>query len=208
MPVRVYLIRHGETEWTEQRRHTGRTDIALTELGRARAKALAPVLAGVPGIDAAAVYVSPLQRARQTCELAGLGNRAVVWDDLAEWDYGEFEGTRTSDLRHADPTWSIWTADIHQGETLDQVSARADRVVARLDEMGSRRDSELPVSPPQCDAVLFAHAHLLRILAARWCGFEARAGERLTLLPASVSVLGHEREVRVIEHWNTAAFPT
>ncbi len=208
MAVRVYLIRHGETEWTEQRRHTGRTDIPLTELGRARAKALAPKLATVPGVDSASVFVSPLLRARQTCELAGLGDRAQVWDDLAEWDYGEFEGTRTSDLRHADPDWSIWTADIHQGETLDQVAARADRVIARLLELGHGPNGELPVSPPRCDAVLFAHAHVLRILAARWCGFDARAGERLTLLPASVSVLGHERETRVIEHWNTASFPT
>lgn len=208
MTARVYLIRHGETEWTEQRRHTGRTDIALTELGRARAKALAPVLAAVPGIDAATVFVSPLLRARQTCELAGLGDRATIWDDLAEWDYGEFEGTRTSDLRLGDPSWSIWTADIRQGETLDQVAARADRLIARIVTLGSDADIELPVSPPQCDAVLFAHAHVLRILAARWCGLAARAGERLTLLPASVSVLGHERETRVIEHWNTASFPT
>lgn len=209
MIARVYLIRHGETEWTEQRRHTGRTDIALTEHGRARAKALAPVLAAVPGIDAATVFVSPLLRARQTCELAGLGDRATVCDDLAEWDYGEFEGTRTSDLRLADPSWSIWTADVHHGETLDQVAARADRLIARIVTLGSdAAGSDLPVSPPQCDVVLFAHAHVLRILAARWCGFDARAGERLTLLPASLSVLGHERETRVIEHWNTASFPT
>lgn len=225
MAGRVYLIRHGETEWSETRRHTGRTDIELTELGRTRAKALAPVLAAVPGIDTAAVFTSPLRRARQTCELAGLGDRAEVWADLAEWDYGEYEGTRTSDLRASDPTWSIWTADVREGESLADVAARVDRVIARLDTiLGTAGDPVDPAAaaddtggvadgrhephrPPRCGVALFAHAHVLRILAARWCGFSPRDGERLTLLPASVSVLGFERETKVIEHWNAAGFP-
>jgi probable phosphoglycerate mutase len=196
MSRRVYLVRHGETEWSVDRRHTGRTDLPLNAEGRRRATDLRPRLAKLADVERALVLVSPLARAVETCELAGLGERAETVDDLLEWDYGEFEGTRTADLRVADPAWSIWTAAITQGETLDDVAARADRVVARV---GAASE---PV------VLLFAHAHLLRILAARWCGLAARVGEHLTLLPASISMLGYEREVRVIEHWNTAAFPS
>jgi broad specificity phosphatase PhoE len=186
---RVVLIRHGETDWTASRRHTGRTDLPLNAEGARRARQLAPFLGAFPDIAAAKVFTSPLRRARQTCELAGLATRATVDDNLVEWDYGEFEGTRTADLRDADPSWSIWTATVHSGESLADVGLRADRV---LDRVGGVVGT----------VVLFAHAHLLRILAARWCGFAPLAGSRLTLLPASVSVLGYEREVSVIEQWN------
>ena len=196
MSRRVYLVRHGETDWSIDRRHTGRTDLPLNAEGRRRATDLRARLAKLTDVDRALVLVSPLARAVETCELAGLGGRAERLDDLVEWDYGEFEGTRTSDLRVADPAWSIWTAAITQGETLDDVAARADRVVTRVGEASE------PV------VFLFAHAHLLRILAARWCGLPARVGEHLTLLPASISMLGYERDVRVIDHWNTAAFPS
>jgi probable phosphoglycerate mutase len=186
---RVLLIRHGETEWTESRRHTGRTDLPLDGEGERRARQLAPFLATFADVSSATVFTSPLLRARQTCALAGLGARAVVDPDLAEWDYGEFEGTRTDELRGDDPTWSIWTATVERGESLAAVGARADRVIARLHGIDGM-------------VVVFAHAHLLRILAARWCECPPLAGNRLTLLPASVSVLGYEREVPVIEQWN------
>lgn len=191
----MYLIRHGETEWSVDRRHTGRTDVPLNAEGRRRAAALRPRLAALPDTGDALVLVSPLQRAVETCELAGFGDRAEPCDDLLEWDYGEYEGTRTADLRAADPDWTIWTASITRGETAGQVGARADRVIARV------------AAARQPTAFLFAHAHLLRILAARWCGLPAGAGAHLTLLPASISVLGYERETRVIDHWNAAAFP-
>lgn len=193
---RVYLVRHGETEWSIDRRHTGRTDVALTAVGRRRATALAPKLAGIDGIEGAVVLTSPLQRARDTCALAGLGECAERCDDLMEWDYGEFDGLRTADLRVAEPDWSIWTTTITKGESLADVAARTDRVIERVDGA----DQEV--------FVLFAHAHLLRILAARWCGLTPDVARHLTLLPASISMLGYEREMRVIDHWNTAAFPT
>jgi broad specificity phosphatase PhoE len=183
------LIRHGETEWTASYRHTGRTDVPLNPHGEQRARLLAPILAAMAEVDRATVFTSPLQRARRTCELAGLGERATVLDDLVEWDYGEFEGTTTSELRRSDPDWSIWTADITQGESLDDVAARADRVIERLDGIDG------------C-VVLFAHAHFLRILGARWCGFPPDGGRRFTLEPASISVLGYERETKVVEGWN------
>jgi probable phosphoglycerate mutase len=183
------LIRHGETDWTADRRHTGRTDLPLNAEGERRASQLAPFLASFPAAAEAAVFTSPLRRARQTCALAGKGESAIVDDDLVEWDYGEFEGTRTADLRQTDPEWSIWTATIHDGESLDEVARRADAVLTKLE-------------PLDGTVMLFAHAHFLRILAARWCGFPAIGGSRLTLLPASISVLGFEREVPVIEQWN------
>ena len=189
MADRVLLIRHGETDWTADRRHTGRTDLPLNDEGQRRARQLAPFLASFPDAALATVFTSPLLRARQTSELAGMGERAVVDDDLVEWDYGEFEGARTADLRATDPRWSIWTTEIRTGETLDEVAGRADAVLARLGAI-------------EGIALLFAHAHFLRILAARWCGCPAAAGCHLTLLPASISVLGYEREVPVIEQWN------
>jgi probable phosphoglycerate mutase len=186
---RVVLIRHGETDWTASRRHTGRTDLPLNAEGRRRAGQLAAFFATFPDIAGATVFTSPLRRARETCALAGLGDRAAVDDDLAEWDYGEFEGQQTSVLREVDDEWSIWTATIDRGESLDDVARRADRVLDRIAAISGT-------------VLLFAHAHFLRILAARWCACPPEGGRRLTLLPASVSVLGFEREVRVIDQWN------
>ena len=125
MAERVVLVRHGETEWSRTLRHTGRTDIPLNDAGRERARALRPVLAEIDGIDAATVATSPLSRARETCALAGLGDRAEVWPDLAEWDYGEIEGRRTGDVREDQPGWSVWTSDVPGGESLADVVARA-----------------------------------------------------------------------------------
>lgn len=192
MAERLVLVRHGETAWSRERRHTGRTDVPLTELGQQRAEALAPFLSDLPGLHDALVLTSPLARARDTCVLAGLGDRAEVCDDLAEWDYGTAEGRRTDEIREEIPGWSVWTHAVTGGESLAAVGARTDAVITRVDARPGL-------------AVLFAHAHLLRILGARWCGLDAAGGQLLTLEPASISVLGHEREARVIEHWNIVA---
>jgi probable phosphoglycerate mutase len=182
----ITLVRHGETEWSRSGRHTGRTDIPLTSMGRRQAVELGEMLHG-RSFDA--VFISPLSRASQTCELAGLGGLAEPWDDLREWDYGEYEGRRTVDVRQTDPTWTVWTHVIHGGESLAQVAARADRVIETL----VNHDG---------DVAVFAHGHVLRVLGARWCGLEAVAGRVLALATASISELGFEREIRVIRSWN------
>jgi broad specificity phosphatase PhoE len=191
MAPRVVLVRHGETTWSSTRRHTGRTDVPLSEDGRRRARSLGPVLTALLEGATALVATSPLQRARETCDLAGFGDRAEVWPELAEWDYGVFEGRRTAEIRETIPVWSVWTHPIDGGESLDAVAARADRVIERL----------LAVDRL---AVLFAHAHLLRILGARWCGLEPSAGRALTIDPAGISMLGWEHDYQVIERWNLA----
>jgi broad specificity phosphatase PhoE len=186
------LVRHGETKWSTTRRHTGRTDVPLSEAGRRRAEALQRVLPAVaPEIERAVVATSPLSRARETCALAGLGARAEVWPELAEWDYGVYEGRRTVEIWESSPGWSVWTDPIDGGENLADVAGRADRVVERL--LGLDR----PV-------VLFAHAHLLRILGARWCGLDPSAGRVFTIDPGGICLLGWEHDYRVVERWNLA----
>jgi broad specificity phosphatase PhoE len=192
MAERIVLVRHGETAWSSARRHTGRTDIPLDDEGRRLAEGLQPVLAGLTGIDDALVLMSPLKRACDTCMLAGLGARAHVEPNLVEWDYGIAEGKRTEEMRQEIPGWSVWTHPILGGESLEDVGHRADKVLARVAE-----EDRL--------VVLFAHAHILRILAARWCGLDAGLGSAFALDPASVSILGHEREDHVIERWNLVA---
>lgn len=189
MADRVVLVRHGQTEWSETHRHTGRTDLPLTDLGRRRAEALGPVLGAVAGIDEATVVTSPLLRARETCRLAGLGERAEIWPDLTEWDYGVAEGRTTAELRTQTPGWSVWTHEIEGGESLDQVGRRAERVIAAFDRTPGL-------------VVVFAHAHLLRILGSCWCGWGAAGGQHLTMDAASTSELGFEREARVLLRWN------
>ena len=184
--MEVVLVRHGETEWSAAGRHTGRTDVPLDETGRREARALAESLAGR---DFALVLTSPLSRAVETCRLAGLGDRAQVRDDLAEWDYGEYEGRTTPEIRAGRPGWSLWADGVVGGETIADVGARVDRVIAEAARAGG-------------DVALFAHGHVLRVLAARWLGLEPDAGKLLALDPASVSVLGWEREWRVIRSWN------
>lgn len=186
--TQVLLIRHGETEWSRTHRHTGLTDIGLTERGERQAAALGSKIAA---FELAEVWTSPLRRAAQTCRLAGLGDRAVVHDDLVEWDYGEFEGTVTAQQRLSDPTWSIWTAPINEGETLTAVGERADAVVDRLVAVGG-------------SVAVFAHGQFLRVLASRWIGSTPSTGRHLVLGPATVSVLGIDRGDRVIERWNEA----
>jgi len=180
------LVRHGETEWSASGRHTSRTDLPLTEQGRERARRLAGALGGG---RFAAVFCSPLLRARETCELAGFGEVAVTWDDLHEWDYGEYEGLTTPEIRERDPNWSLWLDGCPGGETPEQVGARADRVLQRLRGAGG-------------DAAAFAHGHILRVVTARWLAMEAAAGARFALAAGSTGVLGFERETEVLSRWN------
>jgi broad specificity phosphatase PhoE len=182
----IWLVRHGETEWSLTGRHTGRTDVPLTAAGRHQADALGRHLAGRAF---ALVLTSPLVRARDTCRLAGYGEVAEVTDELLEWDYGIYEGRTTEDIRKAEPGWSIWTSPVPQGESLEQVGERARRVIDRAVAASG-------------DVVLFAHAHILRILAACWIELPPAGGRLLALGPASISILGYERETRVISAWN------
>lgn len=187
----LWLVRHGETEWSLSGAHTSRTDIPLTDHGRQRAKELGQFLHGT---EFAAVFTSPMQRARETCALAGFGDQAQVEDGLREWDYGVFEGKTTKEIRLEHPGWSVWKDEITGGETVEQVGERADAVIARALAVPSQ------TATPR--VALFAHAHILRILAARWIGLPADGGRLLALGTGSLSVLGWERETRVIEHWN------
>jgi broad specificity phosphatase PhoE len=183
---RIWLVRHGETEWSKSGQHTGRTDIPLTATGEQQGKALGRHLAGH---EFALVLTSPLARARETCRLAGLGAVAQVSDDLLEWNYGIYEGRTTAAVRVEQPGWTIWTSPVAQGETVEQVGERARRVIERADAAAG-------------DVALFAHAHFLRILGACWIGLPPIHGRALTLGTASISVLGYERETRVIQVWN------
>jgi probable phosphoglycerate mutase len=182
----LWLIRHGETEWSAAKRHTGRTDIPLTPTGERQAAALSRSLAGR---QFASVLCSPLRRARETCRLAGYGDVASMTDDLLEWDYGVYEGKTTQEIRLEQPGWSIWTATVVNGESAEQVGRRAQRVIQRtLAANGA--------------VVLFAHAHILRILTACWLGLAPDAGRLFVLRTASISVLGFEHDTRVITRWN------
>lgn len=186
----LWLVRHGETEWSLDGRHTSSTDIPLTEHGRQRALELRQFLGSK---KFAAVFVSPRQRARETCDIAGYGDVAIVDENLQEWNYGESEGKTTSQMRaiHG-ANWSVWTEPILGGESVEHVGVRADAVIAR----------SLDTAPSGGAVALFAHAHILRILAARWIGLPAVGGRLFGLGTGSVSVLGFERETRVISKWN------
>ena len=186
MAERVVLIRHGETEWSASAKHTGRTDVTLTSTGRSQARKLAQAVADEAF---AAVFTSPLVRARDTIELAGLAAAAVEVGDLMEWDYGVYEGRRTVDIRKEIDGWSVWTHTIDDGESVEQVGARADAVIARVLDIDGV-------------VALGAHGHFLRILAARWLDLPAQFGSRFALDTATVSELGWERENRVIKRWN------
>lgn len=189
MTRRVVLARHGETGWSATHRHTGRTDVPLTDEGRRQARALGRALAGWVFVD---VRTSPLARAADTCTLAGYGTVATTDPDLVEWDYGDHEGETTAAIRGREPGWTIWSGSVPGGEAVGDVGRRADRVVAELGRVEGA-------------VLLFAHGHFLRVLAARWCGLAARDGRLLALDTATISVLGHERETRVIERWNDAS---
>lgn len=187
LPV-LYLARHGETAWSLSGQHTGRTDLPLTERGEANARRLGERLAGM---RFAKVLASPLVRAARTCELAGFGATAETDRDLVEWDYGEYEGRRTGDIRAARPDWDLFRDGCPGGESPHQVGARADRVIAR-------------VRAVRGDVLAFSSGHILRVLAARWLGLEAAAGRYFLLGTASLSALGYEHGVRepVIRLWD------
>jgi broad specificity phosphatase PhoE len=184
--MEVVLVRHGETEWSRDLRHTGRTDIPLTEAGRREAEHLRRTLAGR---SFARVLTSPLERAAETCRLAGLANGAGRTEALLEWDYGDYEGITTKQIRETRPDWFLWRDGCPDGETAADVGARVDPLVDEL----ARLDG---------DVALFSHGHLLRVLTARWLALSPESGALFALGTGTLSILGFEREVRVIRRWN------
>ena len=191
MAPRILLARHGQTEWSLLGKHTGRTDIPLLEEGRRGAKLLGErlhrtPLDGLPGVD---VRTSPLSRARETCDLAGFGDRATEWDTLMEVDYGTYEGLTPAEIQAFRPGWLMWRDGVPEGESLGQLSARADEVVAWA------RSAER-------DVLVFAHGHVLRSIAARWLGLDLTFAARVRLSPTSLSVLGWAYGDPAIESWN------
>jgi broad specificity phosphatase PhoE len=187
MPAQsVCLIRHGETEWSLNGRHTGTTDIPLTENGRNVARQWKPVASQQ---TFALVMTSPLQRARETCELTGLGQQAEVDNDLREWNYGEYEGLSIKQIQAQRPSWMIFTDGCPKGESPDEIQARIDRVIKR-------------VRAVEGDVALFAHGHFLRCFGARWLGLRAEEGRFFLLDPATVSVLSYYRGIPAVKRWN------
>jgi probable phosphoglycerate mutase len=184
--LQLWLIRHGETEWSLSGAHTSRTNIPLTERGKERAAKIRDYLAQR---KFSLVLTSPLLRARETCRIAGYADAAQIEENLREWDYGIFEGRTTADIRKDQHDWSIWDSPVPEGEPVEHVAARAQKVIDRALQAGG-------------DVALFAHAHILRILAATWLGLEPRGGRLFALGTGSVSTLGYERENRVISTWN------
>jgi probable phosphoglycerate mutase len=184
----IYLARHGETAWTVSGQHTGLTDIPLTERGERNARRLGERL---KGLTFARVFTSPLQRARRTCELAGFGARAEVDPDLVEWNYGRFEGKTTAEIRKERPDWQIFRDGCPDGESVAEIGARAGRVVARLRALNA-------------DVLVFSSSHILRVLAARWCGLDASYGRYLFLGTATLSIAGYEHNISepVLRLWN------
>ena len=184
--MNVFAIRHGETAWSLSGQHTGATDIPLTDNGRRLAERMRSVIAKQAF---ALVLCSPMQRARETCELAGLGNKAVIDHDLAEWNYGEYEGLTPSQIHESAPGWLIFRDGCPGGESPEEVAARADRVIARA-------------RAAEGDAALFAHGHVLRVLAARWIGLPAGSGQHFLLDTGTLCVLGYYRDIPAVKVWN------
>ena len=184
--MNVFAIRHGETAWSLTGQHTGTTDIPLTDNGRRLAERMRPVLAGNAF---ELVLCSPMQRARETCELAGFGDKAVVDSDLVEWNYGEYEGLTPKQIQKVAPGWLIFRDGRPGGEAPEQVGARVDRVIARSRAVDG-------------DIALFAHGHVLRVLAARWIGLLAGGGRHFLLDTGTLCVLGYYREIPAVRIWN------
>lgn len=184
----IYLARHGETQWSLSGQHTGRSDIPLTPRGEANARQLGRRL---EGLQFARVLTSPLSRARKTCELSGFGARAEIDADLVEWDYGDYEGRRTAEIRQERPGWMLFRDGCPNGESFDTLTARADRVIVRLRAIGG-------------EVILFSHGHILRMLAARWIGLDVRDARLLLLSTAALSALSYEhtRQEPAIRFWN------
>lgn len=186
MSAEIVLARHGETEWSRTHRHTGRTEVPLTEEGRRDGERLG---AALRGREFGTVLCSPLGRARETCELAGFAGRGEIRDELREWDYGEYEGLTTAEIREKRPGWTVWNGGCPGGETVDEVARRVDPVVADLRKADA-------------DVILFAHGHLLRILSARWLEAPGDFGAHLVFATGRYGVLGHERETPALTGWN------
>lgn len=191
MPPAVVLVRHGETAWSLSGQHTSATDVPLTDEGRRQAQRLAAALAGR---EFALVLTSPLQRAAETARLAGFGDRAVVCPDLVEWDYGEYEGRTTPEIRTERPDWSLWRDGAPGGETAEEVGGRADRVIAVAREADG-------------DVLAFAHGHIMRVVAARWLDLAPADGRLFVLGTARISELGWERETAAMVQWNVEPPP-
>ncbi len=186
MADQIVVIRHGETEWSEAGKHTSNTDLPLTESGRRLAAGLAD---GLAEESYALVLCSPLRRARETCELAGFGEQAEDEDALREWEYGEYEGLTTPEIRVRRPDWNLWSDGCPEGESPASVGARADAVLSRLESA-------------EGTALVFAHGHILRVLTARWLKMEVAEGARFKLDAGLAGVLGYERETEVLLRWN------
>jgi probable phosphoglycerate mutase len=186
MMNQLWLIRHGETAWSLSGAHTGRTDIPLTPNGELQALALRDKLAGRAF---SRVFASPLLRARETCRIAGYADKAVFDPDLMEWNYADYEGLTTPKIRENRPDWHLWTDGAPGGESVEQVAERARRTIARATAGAG-------------DAAIFAHGHFLRVLAACWIGLPPECGRLFALSTATISILGHERDTRVISSWN------
>ena len=188
-PEAIVVVRHGATEWSRNGRHTGRTDLPLDEGGRVQAAALGDRLAGK---SFSAIFSSPLRRARQTCELAGLGDRCEILPEVEEWDYGEYEGRTTAEIRIDRPGWQVFFDGAPGGETPDAIGARADRALALIAERAGDGGT----------AIVFSHGHFLRVLASRWLSLDACEGRHFALDAGRVSELGFERDTRVLAMWN------
>lgn len=185
-PKELWLIRHGETEWSLSGAHTGRTDLPLTSRGEEQAEKLGRY---IRGREFSLVLTSPMKRARDTCRIAGYGDMAQIDERLREWDYGNHEGRTTSEIRTSDPDWSLWEQGVPGGETIQQVAERAKATIGRCISGGG-------------NAALFAHGHILRILACCWLGLPPVAARLFALSAGAVSILGFERETRVLSMWN------
>ena len=186
MASQLWVVRHGETEWSANGRHTSRTDLPLTDDGREQARADADMLAGV---GFSLVLCSPLLRARETCRLCGFEATAELCDDLREWDYGDDEGLTSPQIHEQRPDWSLWTDGCPGGESPEQIGTRIDRLLRRIADADGH-------------VLCFAHGHVLRVVAARWCEMAVAEGQRFALATAGVGVLGHEHETRVLSRWS------
>lgn len=182
----LYLFRHGQTEWSVSGQHTGRADIPLTDHGRAQARLLRDA---VSHINFSSVLVSPLARAQETASLAGLGSQVTTCEDLAEYNYGEYEGLTTNEIRTRVPGWSIWTHECPSGETMAEASLRCKRVIAIAESANG-------------NVALFAHGHILRILTATWLNLPPTVGKHFILDTSTISILSHERDIPAVKLWN------
>ncbi len=192
MPSRLVLLRHGATEWSQSGQHTGRTDIPLLEEGRRQAEAIGALLGAYHLTEFAQVLTSPLERASETCALAGFEGEIDL--DLLEWDYGDYEGITTAEIQQTRPGWNLWSDGVPEGETAAEVGRRADRVVERVKSVAG-------------DTLVVAHGHFLRVLAARWLGLPPAAGRLFMLDPGAICVLDAEHDLPAVRLWNLVAPP-